>query len=332
MPTDDQGDARAQPGPRHAEGLAAIGAWVELLRLPAVFTVPGDVLAGTAAAAGRPNSRTVLAVGCSLCLYEAAMALNGWVDRVEDAAERPNRPLPSGRIRPNDALTASCVLTAAGLALGWHAGGPAFTLATALAATVWAYNLLLKDGLLGPVATATARSLDLLLGAATVGQIRPAVAPAVLLGTHTLAVSTLSRQETRGGSALPASAALGTVAMVSGLLVSRPVSPPRPAAGREPGSGRFTGTAAVRRLIGSPHGAVRAAFAACYAATAALPYAQAAVNPSSAVVQRAVGRGIHATIPLQAALAARSGALATGALVAALAPLATKYMRKVSVT
>ncbi|MGV9888940.1 UbiA family prenyltransferase, partial [Streptomyces sp. NPDC003395] len=82
-------------------------AWAELLRLPALCTVPGDVLAGAAAAGVRPDRRTLLAVGASVCLYEAGMALNDWADRAEDAVDRPHRPLPSGRVRPAAALTAA---------------------------------------------------------------------------------------------------------------------------------------------------------------------------------------------------------------------------------
>lgn len=104
-------------------------AWAELLRLPALFTVPGDALSGAVAAGGRPNPRTLLAIGSSLCLYEAGMALNDWADRAEDAVERPHRPLPSGRIRPSSAFTAACVLTAAGLGLAARAGRPALAVA-----------------------------------------------------------------------------------------------------------------------------------------------------------------------------------------------------------
>ncbi|MGW4569462.1 UbiA family prenyltransferase, partial [Streptomyces sp. NPDC004561] len=100
-------------------------AWAELLRLPALFTVPGDVLAGAATVPGRPRGRTLLAAGSSLCLYEAGMALNDWADREEDAVERPHRPLPSGRVHPTAALTAACAFTAAGLALAARAGRPA---------------------------------------------------------------------------------------------------------------------------------------------------------------------------------------------------------------
>ncbi|WP_420713325.1 UbiA family prenyltransferase, partial [Streptomyces sp. NRRL B-24085] len=153
------------PTPRHRRRARA-RAWAELLRLPALFTVPGDALAGAAAASARPTPRTLLAIASSLCLYEAGMALNDWADRDVDAVERPHRPLPSGRIQPSAALGAACALTGAGLTLAACAGRPALTVAVPLAATVWAYDLGLKNTPAGPLAMATARGLDLLLGAA----------------------------------------------------------------------------------------------------------------------------------------------------------------------
>ncbi|MER5278254.1 UbiA family prenyltransferase, partial [Streptomyces sp. NPDC002809] len=100
-------------------------AWAELLRVSALFTVPGDALAGAAAVGRRPDRSTALAVGASLCLYEAGMALNDWADRDEDAVDRPHRPIPSGRISPRAALTAAGALTGAGLVLAARAGRPA---------------------------------------------------------------------------------------------------------------------------------------------------------------------------------------------------------------
>ncbi|MFC8374082.1 prenyltransferase, partial [Streptomyces sp. NPDC057239] len=84
-------------------------------------------------------------------------------------------------------------------------------------------------------------------------------------------------------------------------------------------------------------GALATALGAAYAATAARPYFHATLNPSPPLTQRAVGGGVRATIPLQAALAARSGATATSLLVAALAPAGRMFarragMRKVSIT
>ncbi|MDQ0846349.1 SCO3242 family prenyltransferase [Streptomyces sp. V1I6] len=307
--------------------------WAELLRVSALFTVPGDALAGAASAGGRPNRGTALAVGASLCLYEAGMALNDWSDRDEDAIDRPHRPIPSGRISPRAALGAAGALTAAGLCLAARAGRPALAVATALSATVWAYDLHLKHTKAGPAAMAAARGLDLLLGAAATLSaaggaavaVRPAThgaghgrgggssalglgaaAPAAaVLAAHTYAVTTVSRNETQGGSTRAPLAALAATGAVA-AFAARP---------------RGTAAPAAARVL-----------AAAYARTAAVPYLHAALNPSPPLTQRAVGGGIRAMIPLQAALAARSGAGLTGLAVMGLVPLARKLARKVSPT
>lgn len=75
-----------------------------------------------------------------------------------------------------------------------------------------------------------------------------------------------------------------------------------------------------------------AALATTYAHTTVRSYLHAALNPSPPLTQQAVGAGIRATIPLQAALIARSGATATALLTAALAPVARGLARRVSIT
>ncbi|WP_306970493.1 SCO3242 family prenyltransferase [Streptomyces afghaniensis] len=312
-------------------GPARARAWAELLRLPALFSVPGDALAGTAAAGAPPNNRTLLAIGSSLCLYEAGMALNDWADREVDAVERPHRPLPSGRIRPAAALTAACALTGTGLALAARAGRPALAVAAPLAATVWAYDLGLKHTSAGPVAMGAARGLDLLLGAtATTGRTRQALPSAALLGTHTLAVTTVSRQEAQGGSPLAPLAALATTALLTRVVTHRP-SDHRGAAAH--GLLGPRATPPPRAVLGrKPTAHLTTALAAAYVAATARPYFHATLNPSPPLTQRAVGAGVRATIPLQAALTARSTGTATALLIAALAPLGARFAKKVSVT
>ncbi|MER7398828.1 SCO3242 family prenyltransferase [Streptomyces sp. NPDC000151] len=376
-------------------------AWAELLRISAPASVPGDLLAGAAAAGLRPNARTALAACSSLCLYEAGMALNDWADRDIDALERPHRPIPSGRITPGAALAAAGGLTAAGLACAAAAGRPALATATALAATVWAYDLHLKNTPAGPTAMACARALDLLQGAVatpgrgggasagagggtgagtgagggtgtstgtgagrgtgTSGAALRALPSAALLGAHTFTVTTVSRRETQGSSSsLPLLALAAVTALANaaaGRFPSRPASgdnatrspaqanaprppaqgnaapppardstAPPPAQGGKvsTGSGGLTATSA--RALAPP------LLAAGYAVTAARPLLVAALNPSPHFLQRAVGGGIRAMIPLQAALAARAGAPATGAAVLALIPVARRLSRKVSPT
>jgi 4-hydroxybenzoate polyprenyltransferase len=67
-------------------------------------------------------------------------------------------------------------------------------------------------------------------------------------------------------------------------------------------------------------------------ATAGRPLLHAALNASPPLTQKAVGGGIKALIPLQAGLAARSGAVALAGAVAALAPVAGRLARTVSAT
>ncbi|MFJ5137146.1 SCO3242 family prenyltransferase [Streptomyces sp. NPDC088707] len=342
-------------------------AWAELLRVSALFSVPGDALAGAAAAGARPGRGTLCAIGASLCLYEAGMALNDWADRAEDAAERPHRPLPSGRIAPSAALAASTALTAAGLALASRAGRPALAVATALAATVWAYDLGLKHTPAGPGTMATARALDLLLGAtastsATASTGRNggprhravhALPSAALLGAHTYAVTAVSRHETHGGSTRTPLAALAVTLAVAaaasgealgarpGTTVSSPPGPPAPAPHPHPAlpSSRPLPSSwplPSRRLLpvrrpGRSRG-LGPLLALAYARTPATLLLHAALNPSAALTERAVGGGIRATIPLQAALAARAGAPGTALALLGLVPAARALARKVSPT
>ncbi|MFC9230553.1 SCO3242 family prenyltransferase [Streptomyces decoyicus] len=405
--TGDTGGAGAGAdghGHGHGHGNGTGRSWAELLRVSALFSVPGDLLAGATAAGHRPNHRTALATCASLCLYEAGMALNDWADRDIDAVERPGRPIPSGRIAPAAALTAAGGLTVAGLALAAAASRPALLTATALAATVWAYDLHLKNTPAGPAAMACARTLDLLQGAvatAPPGTTRPrppvvadrtgtpypsgaarsaraALPSALLLGAHTLAVTTVSRREAQGSSsALPLAglAAVAAVAAVAGVArggwgrggsrmriegrgrsgspsrmrsegqslpaayrlaagrpaVGRPAAY-RPAVGRPAAGSPSVGRPPVGRPATPAPSPVTAALLAGYAATAARPLLHAALNPSPYFLQRAVGGGIRAMIPLQAALTARAGAPRTAAALLALIPAARRLSRKVSPT
>src|SRR3954469_21668863 len=118
----------------------------ELVRLPAVLSVPGDVLVGAAASGQmRDVPRTAGLVAASSCLYLAGMALNDYADPEADALERPGRPMPSGhghparevgalerpggpgpagRVTPAFALGRAAALTAGGAAFAIAADGP----------------------------------------------------------------------------------------------------------------------------------------------------------------------------------------------------------------
>jgi heme O synthase-like polyprenyltransferase len=100
-------------------------AWLQMARIsntPTTVsnTVAGAVLVSTTAAAG-----TVAVVAVAIALfYTAGMILNDVFDEAIDRRERPERPLPSGRVSHQAALLAVVVLFVAGellLALeGWR--------------------------------------------------------------------------------------------------------------------------------------------------------------------------------------------------------------------
>jgi hypothetical protein len=273
----------------------------ELVRAPAALSVPGDVVAG-AAAAGTLGTRTAGLAGASVCLYWAGMAANDWADRDLDAVERPERPIPSGRISAPAALGIAAGLTAAGLAVAAKAGGArALTVAVPLAAAVWAYDLRAKNTAAGPAGMAACRALDVLLGATPGDPVR-ALPAALAVAAHTYTVTELSRREVSGSDtpALPATTLSATVALAA-AVASR-------------------GTAATGLLAGE------------YVTSYGRAQARLFTEPGAATVRAAVGAGITALPSLQGALTARAGRGWTGLALAAAAPLARLLARKVSPT
>ncbi|WP_089157996.1 SCO3242 family prenyltransferase [Micromonospora sp. NBS 11-29] len=295
----------------------------ELVRAPAALSVPGDVLAG-AAAAGALDRRTPALAGASVLLYWAGMAANDWADRRLDAVERPERPIPSGRVRPAVALAVAGGLTAAGLAVATAAGGRrAAAVAVPLAATIWGYDLRAKNTAAGPAVMAACRGLDVLLGA-TGGRVARAVPAALTVAAHTWTVTALSRREVTGAAdrRLPGLTLAGT-ALIALAAPGRPTVL----------SGAPSSTECVKR---GPFLRLGALVPVVLAAGYAVRYGRAQVgvlaDPSPARVRAAVGAGITGLPALQGALAARAGAGLLGLAVAGAAPLGRRLARLISPT
>ncbi|MER6170321.1 SCO3242 family prenyltransferase [Streptosporangium sp. NPDC001681] len=294
-------------------------ALLELVRAPAALSVPGDTMAG-AAAAGRPA--TPGPAVASLFLYLSGMALNDWADRKIDAVERPERPIPSGRITPGRALGIAVTLTGAGLLTAALADGRrGLARAGLLAGAVWAYDLGLKRTAAGPAAMAACRALDVLLGtgerAGTGGLM------ALAIGAHTYGISLLGRAEVKGAhrgtinGALAASAAAAGLAALSCLGGGRHPTPPN---GPCPGNATFPVPASHRADAPAPlDRAAAVALLVGYAAVTAGAQAGLRASPDPDQVRHAVRLGILGLIPLQAAGVAGRGRLAQAcALLAAM--------------
>jgi hypothetical protein len=292
-------------------GGSRLQAIAELVRLPAVLSVPGDVLVGAAASGQvRDVRRAAGLAASSSCLYLAGMALNDYADREVDAVERPGRPIPSGRVTPGFALGLAGGLTAAAAGLAVAADGPrALKVLVPLATTVWAYDLALKETPAAVGGMSACRTLDVLMGSGAHGACA-ALPSAAVVGAHIGVTTTVSRSEVQGATArLPraAFAATAGVAAVAGVL----------AAGR--------GGSAVRRLAA-------AGLVGAYATAVGRAHAAAATDPSPERLQHAVGASVLGLMPLEAGLLAGAGALVPAGGVAALWPLARTLARRRSVT
>src|SRR6266545_262729 len=299
---------RQRAGPRRAEGRLGPRVVRGLPRRPddPAVHLDGLGLRAGGAEAGRPvRGRRLLLPLASAAFYWSGMVLNDWADRHRDAVERPERPIPAGEIPPAHALAAAAALTGGGVALAAAGGGrAALRVAVPLAGAIWAYDLLLKSTPAAPVGMAACRGLNVLLGAGS-WRHRGAAVAAATVATHTAGVTVLSAGEVHGASVRAARAALAGTAAVTAAALTGPARSPR-------------------------YRAAAAAFGTVYAATVARAQFAALRTPDPTTVRTATVAGVHGMIPLQAALAARSGAGLGAAAVAAALPLARRLARRVN--
>ena len=190
----------ASPTPRET-----LRAWLELARLSNLPTVLSNVLVGLALAgpstelAGRPFAwSAVLPLFLAFALlYAGGMILNDVTDLHTDARERPSRPIPSGRIRSNQALLAAAGCLLAGTLALIFAGSPP-TFALALPATIIAYDLTHDRFAASALFMGGCRALVYLSAAAAVAGNVPDMAwlLAGLLGGYTTIVTLIAQKET----------------------------------------------------------------------------------------------------------------------------------------
>ena len=147
-------------------------AYCELVRIPAVFTAPGDVVMGCFLVALWTEVEWfayVALVVSSVFVYCAGMALNDVQDVEIDRIERPERPIPSGRISLRSAWVAVFAMQFS--ALAWAASvSPLSVGVVALTiALTYLYNSPLKDTWIGPILMGSCRYSNVFIGVSALG-------------------------------------------------------------------------------------------------------------------------------------------------------------------
>src|SRR5687767_9226151 len=177
---------------------------LDLARISNLPTVWSNVLAGAVLASDRPEARPIVVAGVAgSLLYSGGMFLNDAFDADIDARERPERPIPSGRIQKKTVLAlglgmlalAIAVLAAFSLLDGdVHASNLVGT-GLAVAAAVVVYDRWHKGVAWSPVVMGFCRAGLYLLGAFAVGCERSVALPALSLLLYVVGLTHVARFE-----------------------------------------------------------------------------------------------------------------------------------------
>lgn len=168
------------------------------MRLSLSTTAAADVVAGILFAehAWPGGLRPWLLVAGSLCVYHGGMALNDWADRAHDGATRPERPIPSGRVKAAQALQVALLLLVAGPLLAARAATHAGLMLGAVALLAALYDLVGRGAWLGPALLGLCRAGNLTAGMLWCGACaKEGVWLAAGYGGYVFLVSRLGRME-----------------------------------------------------------------------------------------------------------------------------------------
>jgi 4-hydroxybenzoate polyprenyltransferase/geranylgeranylglycerol-phosphate geranylgeranyltransferase len=156
---------------------------------PYTLTYPGVVgLAGASVAGGTPGPRhLVAAVVIPVLVWLGGHYLGDWFDRDLDAIDKPQRPIPSGRLSPRTALFSAVACEAGAAAVAVAVDWRVLVLLVLGVIGIAAYSRVYKgQGISGNLVRGALTSLAVLAGAACVpgGDVRAAVPFAVVFLLH----------------------------------------------------------------------------------------------------------------------------------------------------
>lgn len=143
--------------------------YLVLVRLPNLFTLPSNILVGMATVSSLAFTLTsftqfLLLVTISVLLYCVGIVLNDLYDFDIDKKERPNRPLPSGKISRRSAIVLVAIFSTIALILSLQVSFSTLVISSILFSVIFGYDKYLKNTHAGPFTIASARVINILLG------------------------------------------------------------------------------------------------------------------------------------------------------------------------
>ncbi|OYD47002.1 hypothetical protein CHU00_02735 [Sphingobacterium cellulitidis] len=195
--------------------------WIQIIRPSNVLTAISDVLAGVAIAClflhhDLPEvNNLILITISSMLLYTGGIVFNDVFDAALDQVERPERPIPSGRIKKSSAAILGAVAFAIGCALAFLVNVSAFSISLAIVLMCLLYNGKAKHHFIaGPIVMGTCRGLNLLLGMALLPASLEYWYIAIVPIIYIASVTNISRGEVYGNNKTAMLVSIGLYAMV----------------------------------------------------------------------------------------------------------------------
>ncbi len=188
-------------------------AYAQLTRPANVVTAVSDVIAGAAIATlyldggGVAWSLGAMLWVClsTMGLYAGGVVYNDVFDAKLDAEERPERPIPSGRVSLNKAAIFGALLFGIGIVTAGLVSMISALIALSVVLSCLVYDKWAKHHVVfGPLVMGLCRGLNLLLGMSVFALALPQVwALAFIPIIYVAAITVISRGEVHGGKRLP---------------------------------------------------------------------------------------------------------------------------------
>lgn len=179
--------------------MSKLGGYVRLIRpincvMMGIAVIVGAVLANPNIA---NNFEASLAYGfvTGFMLTAASMTMNDYYDRQIDSINEPNRPIPSGLIKPREALIFAAILSMVGFAAAYMTNTPCLETAIVAWIVFAAYTAFgKKSGLPGNLLVSTVVAIPFIYGMAIVAEVKLNV----LLFASMAFLSNTGREITKG--------------------------------------------------------------------------------------------------------------------------------------
>jgi 4-hydroxybenzoate polyprenyltransferase len=317
--------------------------YLQLMRPANIITALADILAGFAVtstyfflsvyssaltvnilASRLPLFNLLLLLVSTVGLYGGGVVMNDVFDAELDAVERPERPIPSGRVSKRSAVTLGLSLLLLGIVAAWLVSITSGFIALAVALLAVIYDRYGKHTVLGPINMGMCRGGNLLLGMSAVPYLTSYASELYLssdsyssLGAYwylalipiiyIAAITTISRGEVHGGNKHALYLAFVLYALVIGSIAALSLLNPLPFWHSLP-------------------------FLALFAYLIFPPLLRAFRDRQPRNIGLAVKAGVISLIVMDAAIAATYAGWAYGLLVLALLPISRYLARIFAVT